>query len=102
MLGRVEWSGEEFLCVALVTSNGFFSATHSSVSGGRGQGQWANQDSMLFCCFGLEKVKPATQNVPDVFPRVPPIRSVGQLQLCNIILTWADSEDANETDIHYF
>jgi hypothetical protein len=24
------------------------------------------------------------------------------LQLCNIILTWADSEDANEKDIHYF
>jgi hypothetical protein len=52
----------------------------------------------------LEKVKPAaTQNVPDVFPEEShPFRGVGQLQLCNIILTWADSEDANEKDIHYF
>jgi hypothetical protein len=56
------------------------------------------------CCFVLEKVKPtATQNVPDVFPEEShPFRGVGQLQLCNIILTWADSEDANEKDIHYF
>ena len=54
------------------------------------------------CCFG-KKVKPATQNVPDEFPEEShPFRGVGQLQLCNIILTWADSEDANETDIHYF
>ena len=93
------------MCVALVTSNGFFSATHSSVSGGRGQGQckWAKSrfDAVLVI---LEKVKPAaTQNVPDVFPEEShPFRGVGQLQLCNIILTWADSEDANEKDIHYF
>jgi hypothetical protein len=63
-----------------------------------------NQDSMLTSMVILEKVKPAaTQNVPDVFPEEShPFRGVGQLQLCNIILTWADSEDANEKDIHYF
>ena len=51
----------------------------------------------------LEKSEASDTKCPWCFSASShPFRGVGQLQLCNIILTWADSEDANETDIHYF
>ena len=36
------------------------------------------------------------------FREFPSISGCRPVATCNIILTWADSEDANETDIHYF
>jgi hypothetical protein len=52
---------------------------------------------------GLEKVKPATLKMSLMFFReFPSISGCRPVATCNIILTWADSEDANETDIHYF